>query len=195
MAIPPILRFVARCCDAVNMTVGRSVAWFAIAMVLVQFTVVMLRYVFGIGFIFLQESMNYLHGFMYLLGAGYTLLVNGHVRVDILYREARPRTKAWVDLLGTVLLLLPVCVLVIWASWGPVIQSWDNWEGSAETSGIPAVFLLRTAIPVFAILMIIQGLSVAAKSVLALCGYEGEAHGAEPRPVASASPDSREAGT
>lgn len=177
------LHGLARRCDAVNATVGGWVAWFAVAMVLVQFTVVMLRYVFGVGFIMLQESMNYLHGFMFLLGAGYTLLVNGHVRVDIFYREASARTKAWVDLLGTLLLLLPMCVLVIWASWGPVLQSWRTLEGSAETSGIPAVFLLRTAIPAFAALMIVQGVSVAARSLLTLAGIGSETgSGDEARP-------------
>jgi TRAP-type mannitol/chloroaromatic compound transport system permease small subunit len=181
----PFLRKLYRGCDTVNAAVGGTVAWFAIGMVLVQFAVVMLRYVFGVGFIFMQESMNYLHGFMFLLGAGYTLLVNGHVRVDIFYREATVRTKAWVDLFGSLILLLPMCVLVIWASWGPVMQSWRTLETSAETSGIPAVFLLRTAIPAFALLMIVQGISVAAKSLLALAGFESEAHGAE-RPAAVA---------
>jgi len=123
--------------------------------------------------------MNYLHGFMFLLGAGYTLLVGGHVRVDIFYRDAKPRTQAWVDLLGTALLLLPMCVLVISASWGPVTQSWRTLEGSTETSGIPAVFLLRTAIPLFAVLMIVQGLSVMAKSLLLLAGVAPAEAGGE----------------
>ena len=179
------LQRLARRCDAVNAAIGGWVAWLAIAMVLVQFTVVVLRYVFGVGFIVLQESMNYLHGFLFLLGAGYTLLVNGHVRVDIFYREATVRTKAWVDLLGSLLLLIPMCVLVIWASWGPVLQSWRTLEGSPETSGIPAVFLLRTAIPAFAVLMIVQGVSVAAKSLLTLAGFapgDGEDDAEEARP-------------
>ena len=174
----PTLQRLVRTCDAINGGIGRSVAWFAIGMVLVQFIVVVMRYVFGVGFIFLQESISYLHGFMYLLGAGYTLMVNGHVRVDIFYRESRPRTKAWVDLLGTLLLLVPVCTLVIWASWNPVIASWENLEGSTETSGIPAVFVLRTIIPVFALLMIIQGLAVMARSVLVFAGDEMMGHGA-----------------
>ncbi|MGF1623430.1 MAG: TRAP transporter small permease subunit [Alphaproteobacteria bacterium] len=175
------LRTLARSCDALSTAVGRTVAWLALAMVLVQFAVVMLRYVFGVGFIVLQESMNYLHGFMYLLGASYTLLVNGHVRVDIFYREASERSKAWVDLIGTLVLLLPVCVLIIWASWGSVVQSWANLEGSAETSGIPAVFLLRTVIPVFGALMIVQGISVVVRSLLTLAAGRDD--------------DAREAGT
>ena len=187
----PALRLLARSCDSLNTAIGRTVAWFALAMVLVQFAVVVLRYVFGVGFVTLQESMNYLHGFMYLFGAGYTLLVIGHVRVDILYREASARSKAWIDLAGTICLLLPVCVLVIWASWGPVIQSWSNLEGSAETSGIPAVFLLRTAIPVFGVLMIVQGISVAARSLLVLAGFEDEGLAAQ---AAGTGDDVRELG-
>ncbi|MEZ5669517.1 MAG: TRAP transporter small permease subunit [Alphaproteobacteria bacterium] len=172
-----MLRFVVGICEAVSAGIGRTVAWFALVMVLMQFTIVMMRYVFGIGFIFMQESLSYLHGFMYLLGAAYTLMVNGHVRVDIFYREASGRTKAWVDLCGTLLLLFPVCILVIWASWAQVIGSWDKLEGSTETSGIQAVFLLRTIIPLFAALMIVQGLAVIARSLLALAGFEDEGHG------------------
>lgn len=179
------LRALARGCDAVSRAIGNTVAWFALGMVLVQLTVVLLRYVFGVGFIALQESMNYLHGFMYLFGAAYTLMVNGHVRVDIFYREAGPRPKAWVDLAGTLLLLLPMCVLVIVSSWGPMLQSWQNLESSSEASGIPAVFLLRTAIPVFAVLMIVQGASVVAKSLLVMAGFADEGHGAVPREVGS----------
>ena len=168
------LRAIARICDKVSTGTGRTVAWFALGMVLVQFTVVVLRYVFGVGFIALQESISYMMGFMYLLGAAYTLLVNGHVRVDILYREATPRTKAWVDLFGTLLLLFPVCVLIIWASVSPVMQSWSTLESSPETSGIPAVFLKRTIIPIFAAMMIVQGTAVALRSLLTLCGYDDD---------------------
>lgn len=175
------LHSLARGCDAVSRVIGNTVAWFALGMVLVQLVVVLLRYVFGVGFIALQESMSYLHGFMFLFGAGYTLLVDGHVRVDIFYREARPRTKAWVDLFGTLLLLWPICVLVIWSSWGQVIQSWENLEGSSEASGIPAVFLLRTAIPIFAALMFVQGASVIARSLLALAGAAERGDGAQAR--------------
>jgi TRAP-type mannitol/chloroaromatic compound transport system permease small subunit len=137
---------VARGIDALNENVGKAVAWLALLMVIVQFAVVILRYVFGIGSIFLQESIIYLHAVVFMVGAGYTLLHSGHVRVDIFYREASPRQKAVVDLLGVVVFLVPVCSLIWWASWPYVASSWRVFEGSRETSGIQAVFLLKTVI-------------------------------------------------
>ena len=98
--------------DALNDRVGRGVAWLALAMVLVQFIVVLLRYVFGVGSIYLQELIVYMHGTMFMVGAGYTLLYNEHVRVDVFYREASARFQALVDLAGCVLFLLPVCALI-----------------------------------------------------------------------------------
>ena len=86
--------------DGLNDRIGRFVAWFALAMVLIQTAVVLQRYVFGINFIWLQESVMYLHGLLFLLASGYTLLHNGHVRVDVFYREAGLVPKALVDLIG-----------------------------------------------------------------------------------------------
>ena len=99
----------ARAIDAVNETVGRAAAWLALAMVLLEFVVVVMRYVFGVGFIAMQEGVIYLHAGLFLVGAGYTLLHGGHVRVDIFYRDAPPARRAVVDLAGVVLFLLPVC--------------------------------------------------------------------------------------
>ncbi len=160
--------------DRLNLTVGRVFAWLALVMVLVQFLVVLLRYVFGLGFIWMQESIIYMHAFMFMLGAGFTLLADGHVRVDVFYRDAPRRFKAWANLLGALFLLIPVCALIVWSSWTYVIDSWIAREGSKETSGIQAVFLLKTAIPLFGGLMILQGLSLAIRSLETL------AEGAEP---------------
>jgi TRAP-type mannitol/chloroaromatic compound transport system permease small subunit len=113
-----------------------------------------------------------MHGILFLVGSGYTLLHNGHVRVDIFYREARPVTKAWVDLVGSFALLLPVCLLIWYVSYPYVVNSWAALEGSRETSGIQAVFLLKTVILVFCALMIAQGLSMAAHSILVIAGRE-----------------------
>nr|WP_184435878.1 TRAP transporter small permease subunit [Roseospira goensis] len=143
-------------------------------MVLVQFLVVVLRYVFGLGFIWMQESITYMHGLLFMVGAGYTLLQDGHVRVDVFYREASPRRKALVNLLGTVLFLIPFCVLVLWVSWPYVANSWRVMEGSKETSGIQGVYLLKSVILVFGGLVILQGLSVIARSLLTLGGYDHE---------------------
>ncbi len=156
--------------DMVNERIGRFVAWAAIAMVLIQFTIVVMRYIFGIGSIMMQESVIYLHGILFMVGASYTLLHEGHVRVDIFYREATPRTKAFVDLFGSLFLLLPVCILISWSSYQYIVNSWSALEGSRETSGIQAVFLLKSIIWVFTGLMILQGLSMAARSYLFLAG-------------------------
>jgi TRAP-type mannitol/chloroaromatic compound transport system permease small subunit len=141
-------------------------------MVLLQFLVVGMRYIFGIGSVFLQETVVYMHGTLFMVGAAYTLLHNGHVRVDILYREASPRRKAWVDLLGVLFFLMPVTILVWIVSEPYVSQSWAIREGSKETSGIQGIFLLKTMILVFATLLPLQGLALAARSILTLVGVE-----------------------
>lgn len=163
---------VAQRIDALNENIGKAVAWLALLMVIVQFIVVIMRYVFGIGSIFMQESIIYLHATVFMLGAGYTLLHNGHVRVDIFYREASPRRKAMVDIVGVAIFLIPVCALIWWGSWSYVANSWRVFEGSRETSGIQAVFLLKTVILVFVVLVVLQGISMAIRSLLTLAGVE-----------------------
>jgi TRAP-type mannitol/chloroaromatic compound transport system permease small subunit len=176
--VAPLIRAI----DRMNAGIGVTVAWFALAMVLVQFLVVVLRYIFGVGSLFLQESIVYLHGTMFMLGSAYTLLNNGHVRVDVFYREASAAFKAKVDLFGHLLLLVPVCVLIAIASWPYVANSWASMEGSRETSGIQGVFLLKSVILVFCALMILQGLAQATKAALVLSGRWSsvEAYGADP---------------
>ena len=158
--------------DWLNDHVGKAIAWFAVAMVLAQFIIVLMRYVFGLGSIAAQESIVYMHGFLFMLAAGYTLFHNGHVRVDVFYRAAPDHYKAWINLLGALLFLLPFCYLIFSASWGYVLSSWEIFEGSRETSGIQAVFLLKTAIPVFAVLIGLQGLSQIIHSIAVLKGDE-----------------------
>ncbi len=167
-----ILGVLAHAIDTVNERIGRGAAWLALIMVLLQFTVVVMRYVFGLGSIFMQEGVIYLHAALFLVGAGYTLLHGGHVRVDIFYREAGPRRKALIDLLGTLLFLLPVCVVIGWASAPYVAQSWATLEGSRETSGIPAVFALKSLILLFVVLIALQGVSLMLHSILTLAGAE-----------------------
>lgn len=156
--------------DTANEMIGRGVSWLTLAMVLVAFAVVVQRYVFGVGSIMMQEAVTYMHGLVFMIGAGYTLLHDGHVRVDVFYREASPRYKAWVDLLGGVVFLLPVCAAIIVHSWGYVADSWAVSEGSKETSGLPGIFLLKTVIPVFAVLIGLQGISMIVKAGLILSG-------------------------
>ena len=161
--------------DRVNWRVGTTIAWLALFMVLVQFALVLMRYVFGIGSIMTQESLIYAHGALFMIAAGYTLLVGGHVRVDIFYRAASPRRKAWVDLLGVVFLLIPVCLLIWRYSLPYVLSSWAVLEGSRETSGIQGVYLLKSSILVFVVLMILQGVALAFRSALVIAGLREEA--------------------
>ena len=152
--------------DSINEIIGNVVSWAAIAMVLVAFIVVVMRYIFGVGSIFLQESITYFHACLFMIGAAYTLLHNGHVRVDIIYRESSDIKKSIIDLLGVTFFLIPSCIIIWQTSIGYVLLSWSVFEGSAETSGIQAVFLLKTVILVFAILMGLQGLSLGLRSIL-----------------------------
>ena len=160
----------ARRIDGLNEIVGRSVSWIALAMVLLQVAIVLMRYVFGIGSILLQESMLYMHATLFMAAAGYTLAHDGHVRIDIFYRAASPRAKAAIDLAGAMLLLLPVCALILWISWPYVSSSWKVLEGSKETNGIPAVFLLKSLIYLFAVLVGLQGVSMAVRAACILAG-------------------------
>ena len=166
------LKSVANAIDRLNQGMGSLVAWLTLIMVLEQFTIVVMRYVFGVGYIYMQESIVYMHGLLFLLGAGFTLLHNGHVRVDLIYREAPQKQKALTDLLGSLLLLIPVMILILWTSYPYVQISWSVFEGSKETSGIPGIDLLKTTILVFAVLMLLQGISMAIHSTLVLLGVE-----------------------
>lgn len=166
--------------DTLNEHVGRVVSLLALLMVLVQFIVVLQRYVFGIGSIWMQESIVYMHGFLFMLVAGYTLLHNGHVRVDVFYRTMSPRSKAWVDLLGTVFLLWPLCYLIFMVSLPYVEASWAVREGSRETSGIQGVYLLKSVILAFVVLLWLQSLSLLIHALRILSGAE--------KPVEEASP-------
>lgn len=161
--------------DAASERIGRATAWCALIMVLVQFVVVVMRYIFGIGSIMMQESVVYLHSFMFLIGAGYTLLHDGHVRVDIFYRTATPRNKAIVDILGVVFFLIPVSLLIWIYTWPYARKSWQVLEGSKETSGIHAVFILKSMILAFAALMILQGIALAARSFVRLAKPKDDA--------------------
>lgn len=170
----------AKAIDALNQRIGSWVAWLALIMVLVQFVVVLMRYVFGMGSIAMQESIIYMHGILFMVGAGYTLLHGGHVRVDIFYREATPKHKAKVDIFGVLAFLLPVCVLLWFYSWPYVVNSWNVYEGSKETSGIQAVFLLKTIVLVFVVLIALQGISLAIHSLGVLLDKEAPGPKEEP---------------
>lgn len=156
--------------DRLTTAIGRGAAWLVLVVVLIQFLVVLLRYAFGTGSIRLQESIFYAHALAFLFAAAWALKTGAHVRVDIFYRDARPRTRAVIDLLGGIFLLLPMAALILWVSLPYVRRSWTILEGSQEISGLPFVFLLKAAIPVFAVLLILQGIAEAVRAAAALGG-------------------------
>ena len=142
--------------DAINRAVGAVVRWAALLMVLLQFGIVLLRYVFGVSSIALNESILYLHGALFMLGAGYTLLVGGHVRVDVFYARAAARTRLAIDIFGHLFLLMPAMTVLLYWSWPTVRNAWAILEGPISVGGIPASFLLKSLIPAFCILLLIQ---------------------------------------
>lgn len=156
--------------QGINEWAGRLVSWLTALMVLVTFLVVLLRYAFDLGWIAMQESVVYMHGFVFMLGAAYTLKHQGHVRVDIFYQRYSLRARAWVDLLGTVFLLLPVSVFILWMGWEYVADSWSVFEGSREAGGLPGVFILKSLIIAMPVLMLIQGTAMVLKQILILQG-------------------------
>ncbi|KPK04630.1 MAG: C4-dicarboxylate ABC transporter permease [Betaproteobacteria bacterium SG8_39] len=165
------LKRLATLIDRTNDWVGRCLAWLTLFMVLVTFAVVLLRYVFGLGWTVVQESVVYMHAIVFLVCAGYTLAHNGHVRCDIFYGAASPRTKAIIDIIGTFVFLIPTCILVIWVAWPYVSASWAILEESQEgRMGIPAVYLLKTLIIMFAALLLLQAVSLVLQSALFLAG-------------------------
>ncbi|VAV98260.1 TRAP dicarboxylate transporter, DctQ subunit, unknown substrate 6 [hydrothermal vent metagenome] len=158
------IAFLSPLLDRFVRTTGRTVMWLILVMAGVQFAIVVLRYVFGVNFIFMQESITYMHGAVFLLAGGYALLTDDHVRVDIFYRDAPPKHKALVDFLGTYFLLFPVCLLLLWTASPYVGVSWSVTEGSAESSGIQGVYLLKSLVPAFAILLAMAGFTNAARA-------------------------------
>jgi TRAP-type mannitol/chloroaromatic compound transport system permease small subunit len=154
--------------DALNERVGHFISWFVLAMVLVTFLVVVLRRIFNFGDIAMQESVTYMHAFVFMLAGAYTLKHNEHVRVDIFYQNMSPRNKAKVDLFGTLFLLLPFAAFIIWISFGYVSNSWKLLEGSREAGGLPLVYILKTLIPLMAVLLFLQGISLTGRAWLSL---------------------------
>jgi TRAP-type mannitol/chloroaromatic compound transport system permease small subunit len=166
-----LVKGIANAIDATNDWIGRTLSWLTLGMVLVSFVVVLLRYIFGLGSTILQESIVYMHATVFMACAGYALVHNGHVRCDIFYGSASLRTKSIIDIAGAFLFLIPMCVLIGWVAWPYAAASWAVLEGSPEgRMGIPAVFLLKTLIVVFAGLLALQAVALVLQSALFLAG-------------------------
>ncbi len=160
--------------DAVNEHIGRAVSWFTVLMVLVTVVIVVLRYGFNMGYIWMQESVRFMYAFVFMLCAGYTLLHDGHVRVDVFYLKMSERGRAMVDIFGSVFFLIPVCTVIFIFSWDYVLNSWADLEGSMEERGLHAVYLLKTCLWAFSVLMIAQALSRIIRAGATLLGIEHE---------------------
>lgn len=159
--------------DALNNHLGRLLAWAALLLILTQFAIVVLTNVFRIGSIQLQESLLYINSLIFMGAAGYTLLKDEQVRVDIFYRGASARFKARVNLFGTVFLLFPVMALLWVSAWPYVAASWAVHEGSTETTGLQAIFILKSFLLLFTATLGLQGASLAIRSWIELLGHDG----------------------
>ncbi len=137
---------------------GKTVAWLTVVMVLLTFTIVVLRYGFNLGWIWLQESLTYLHVAVFSIVAAWALQQDGHVRVDIFYARMTERNRARVNLLGSLLFLVPFCIFILVIAWPYVANSWKLLESSREAGGLPLVFLLKTLIMVMPALLLCQAM-------------------------------------
>ena len=135
---------------------GRAISWLTLFMVITTFIVVVLRYLFDIGWIAVQESISFMHAAVFLIGAAYTLQQDAHVRVDIFYSRYGEQARAWVNLCGALFMLMPFMFFIGWMSWEYVLNSWDVLEGSREAGGLPGVFLLKSLMLVMTTLLMLQ---------------------------------------
>lgn len=156
--------------DALNRTIGRMASWLMLPVVFICFIVVVQRYLFGVGYIWLQELFIWLHGAAFMLAAGYALGAGAHVRVDVFYNRARPRTKAWINTIGVLLLLFVMCFTLLWLSYPQVMMSWRLGERSTSMSGLPYAYVLKTFIPIFCVVVILQGISMLARNIAVIRG-------------------------
>lgn len=156
--------------DKISSTTGKVAAWLTLFMVIVTFVVVVMRYVFDAGLIWLQESVIWMHAVVFMMGAAYTLQQEDHVRVDVFYRKMSARRRAWVDLLGVILFLLPLCVFLGWKSLDFVAVSWSLHESSRESGGLPypLIPMLKSVLLLMPIGVALQGGSLLLRSLKTL---------------------------
>ena len=152
--------------DRISDISGRITAWLTLTMVLSTTIIVVLRYVFDTGFIWMQESVTWMHAAVFMVGAAYTLLHEEHVRVDIFYRKMGPRRRALVDMLGVLLFLLPLCGFLAWMAWDFAATSWSIHETSREPGGLPypMIPLLKSVVLVMPVFVALQGISLLLRS-------------------------------
>ena len=163
-----LLLKIAQDINQINLRVGQLISWLTLVLVALVITVVLSRYLLGVGSIAIQESVSYVHGMIFMLGLAFTLQRGGHVRVDIFYREFSPSRQAFVNLIGAVVFLMPFCGLILFASWDYVMASWSIRETSSETGGIAAVYLLKTLMIIMPVTLALQGIAQVIESIAVL---------------------------
>ena len=167
-----LLLKIATFIESLNEWVGRTISWLTLFMVVITFLIVVLRKVNNIGWISMQESVVFMHALVFLLGAAYTLKQEGHVRVDIFYRNLSDYGKAWIDCLGAFFLLLPVSVFIFWYSLDYVTDSWALQEGSREAGGLPGVYILKATLLIMPGLIILQGITQIIRGVILILNHK-----------------------
>jgi TRAP-type mannitol/chloroaromatic compound transport system permease small subunit len=153
-----------------NERIGRLMAWTVVLMTAIVVYDVSMRYLFEVGSVALQELEWHLFALVFLLGAAYTYRHDGHVRVEIFYQHFSARRQAWVNLLGNLLFLTPLCLLIIWSSWPFVHNSFVFHESSPDPGGLPDRFLIKSAIPLGFFLLLLQGLADSIRQITILFG-------------------------
>jgi TRAP-type mannitol/chloroaromatic compound transport system permease small subunit len=161
--------------ERINIIIGRGVAWLTLIMVLTTFIIVVMRYLFDSGWIWLQESITWMHAAVFMLAAAYTLAREEHVRVDIFYRRFSARSQALVDATGAIFLLIPVAIFIIVASWDYVMISWKIHETSREAGGLiyPFPSILKSLIPLMSLMLLLQGIVLLSRSIHRLIAKAG----------------------
>ncbi|UCF30229.1 MAG: TRAP transporter small permease subunit [bacterium] len=172
-------RSLCRWIDNVNEWVGRIVAWGTAVVVAVVFVDVVMRYVFNTSFVFTQELEWHLFAFIFLMGAGATLLKDGHVRVDIFYQRFGPKARAWINLLGVLFFLIPGCYMIVVTSLKFAHNAFSIMEGSPDPGGIPFRFIVKGFIPAGFVLVLIQGVALGIRSFFTVIGHDLEPEGGD----------------
>lgn len=167
-ALVNTLRPIEATCSAISEWVGKLASWLLVALVAIQFAVVVCRYGFDNGSIAMQQSVSFMHAALFLLAAAYTLKHDAHVRVDIFYRNWSAKGQAIANLLGSLFLLFPTALFIAIYSWEYVAFSWSVYEGSNEAGGLAGVFLLKSCIPAMAVLVSIQGVAMSSRAAITL---------------------------
>ena len=139
--------------------IGIGISWLTLLMVITMTLIVVLRYGFNLGWIWLQESVLYMHAFVVMLAMSYTLTCDKHVRVDIFYRNFSPAQQHKVNVFGHIFFLIPTCLFILFMSWQYVMQSWSIFESSQEAGGLPILYLLKSLLVVGPLLLIFQALA------------------------------------